>query len=182
MKFFFKKKALRKSESIILDGAYHLHREEDIARFTGCVGVVFPQHPQRFRCFGADWMGRQFALDQARIVSGEPEVALLDPVTEEIFEIPCGYRHFHKVEMFQYPNETVEHEKFKKWLSSGGRPPKYGECVSHTIPLRLEGKDTFDNFEISDLEVSWSISGQIHAQTRGIPAGTPIGKVAISEE
>jgi len=182
MKFFFKKKERKEADTAILDGAYQLHREEDIARFTRCVEDVFPERAQQFRCFGADWMGRQFATDHKRVVNGEPEVALLDPVTKEIFEIPCSYTAFHEIELVQYPEETVDHTKFKNWLSSGGRRPKYGECVSHTVPLCLGGKDVFSNFEIADLEVSWSISGQIFAQIRDLPAGTPINKVDISKD
>lgn len=165
-----------------LDGAYRLHREQDIARYTACLAEVFPDDAPRLRCFGSDWLGRQFALDTGRIAGGEAQVALLDPTTGEHFEIPCSYREFHEVELLQYPNEVAEYGRFRQWLSSGVKTPGYGECVAHRVPLYLGGSDTFDNFEISDLEVHWSLSGQLRRQVRDLPHGTPIGKVEISDD
>ncbi|WP_298937816.1 T6SS immunity protein Tdi1 domain-containing protein [uncultured Ruegeria sp.] len=164
-----------------LEGAYRLYRPEDVARFTRCISDVFPKLDGRFESFGADWMGRQFALDHSRTEIGQPEVALLDPATVEIFEIPCGYSDFHNVEMVQFPNETIEYERYKEWLSSGGKQPSYGECVCHKVSLFLGGKDDFANLEITDLEVYWGITGQIVAQVRDIPDGTKINRVDISE-
>ena len=176
---FFNKKQTSSDDGAFHDGAYRLHRPEDVERFSNCVKEVFPQRAHQFQCFGADWMGRQFAHDSTRNSDGEPQVALLDPVTEEIFEIPCGYREFHEEEIIKYPNETVELDQFKKWLSGGGQRPAYGECVGHKVHLRLGGKDDFANLEISDLEVYWSVSGQILAQLRDVPVGTKINRVDI---
>ncbi len=164
-----------------IEGAYRLHRPEDVARFTRCISDVFPKLDGRFESFGTDWMGRQFALDHSRTEIGQPEVALLDPATAEIFEIPCGYTDFHKVEMVQFPNETIEYDKYKEWLSYGGEQPSYGECVCHKVPLFLGGKDDFDNLEITDLEVCWGMTGQIATQARDLPVGTKINRVNISE-
>ncbi len=180
MRFPFQKRPPVTAQGAILDGAYRLHRSEDIARFNASAAEVFPHKAHQFQCFGADWMGRQFALDQGRMIDGAPQVAILDPATEEIFEIPCGYRAFHEAEMINYPNEPVEHDKFKQWLSAGGTAPSYGECVGFKVPLFLGGQDSFDNLEVSDLEVYWSISGQLLSQIRDLPNGTQVGRVSVT--
>ncbi len=181
MRIPFRQKARPTGGGPILDGAYRLHLNDDVIRFTACAAEVFQQQADQFQCFGSDWMGRQFALDRSRMVGGEPQVVLLDPETQEILEIPCGYQEFHEIELVRYPNETVEYDRFKEWLSSGGQVPKYGTCVSPKTPLFLGGKDTFDNLETTDLEVYWSINGQILAQIRDLPEGTVIGKFTISD-
>lgn len=182
MRFPFGKKLQPKVGGPVLDAAYRLHRREDIARFTTCATEVFPKKASQIECFGADWMGRQFALDRSRLVGGEPQVALLDPETREIYEIPCGYKEFHEDELDKHPNETVEYDRFQKWLSSGGQAPEYGECVSFKTPLFLGGKDTFDNLIVIDLEVYRSINGQILTQIRDLPKGTVVSKFVISDD
>lgn len=181
MRFAFETAAPRVGGEPVLDGAYRLHRDADIARYTNCAVEVFPRKARQIACFGADWMGRQFALDRSRMAGGEPQVTLLDPETQEIFEIPCGYREFHTGELFGHPNETVNHDRFKEWLASGGQSPNYGECVSFKVPLFLGGADTFDNLTVSDLEVYWTINGQILAQIGDLPMGTDIGPFSISD-
>jgi hypothetical protein len=181
MRFPLSRKVLPTGGTPLLDGAYRLHLREDIARFTRCATEVFPQKAGQIECFGADWLGRQFALDRARMVGDEPQIALLDPETQEILEIPCGYLEFHEIELVRYSNETVEYERFKKWLSSGGEVPKYGACINPTAPLFLGGKDRFENLAVSDLEVYWDIIGQILAQIRDLPEGTVIGKFTVSD-
>lgn len=182
MRFPFRKKVRPAGGIPVLDYAYRVHRSEDIARFTVCAAEVFPKWAGQIECFGADRMGRQFALDRSRMVAGKPQVALLDPETQEVFEIPCGYQEFHEIELVQHPNETVEYERFEKWLASGGRAPKYGECVSFKTPLFLGGSDTFDNLMVSGLEVYWSINGQILSRIRGLPKGAAINKLTISDK
>lgn len=54
-----------------------------------------------------------------------------------------------------------------------------GECYSCKTPLTLGGQLEADNFERTGLEVHYSILGQLHQQTRHLPAGTKIQGVNI---
>ena len=54
-----------------------------------------------------------------------------------------------------------------------------GECYSCEIPLSLGGQLDAENFERTDLEVHYSILGQLHRQTKHLPAGTKIDKISI---
>ena len=54
-----------------------------------------------------------------------------------------------------------------------------GECYSCKIPLSLGGQLDAQNFERTGLEVHYSILGQLHRQTKHLPAGTKIDKINI---
>jgi hypothetical protein len=54
-----------------------------------------------------------------------------------------------------------------------------GECYSCRTPLSLGGQLEPDNFERTDLEVHYSILGQLHRQTRDLPHGTKIDSIKI---
>ncbi|MCP2517553.1 MAG: T6SS immunity protein Tdi1 domain-containing protein [Achromobacter mucicolens] len=49
------------------------------------------------------------------------------------------------------------------------------------IPLFLGGQDEVSNLELSDLDVYWHLLSQLIRQTRGLPAGTPIGPITLTD-
>jgi len=46
-----------------------------------------------------------------------------------------------------------------------------GECYGCKTPLSLGGQLEEDNFERTDLQVHYSILGQLHRQTKHLPPG-----------
>jgi hypothetical protein len=165
---------------VYLDGAYRRHFPEDARRFTKLAVDAFPDFAGRIECFGADWLGRQFAIDFHRVVDGAPQVLMLEPGTGEALEIPVDEATFHAQELVDEPDAAVAHFFFKGWLSAGGRRPEYDQCVGYRKPLYLGGADDVTNLELSDFEVYWVLAAQILRQVRGLPIGTPIGKGTIS--
>jgi Domain of unknown function (DUF1851) len=51
------------------------------------------------------------------------------------------------------------------------------QCTGYKVPLFLGGKDPAENLEVIDLEVYWSLSGQLRQGTQTLPPGTSIGQV-----
>jgi Domain of unknown function (DUF1851) len=51
------------------------------------------------------------------------------------------------------------------------------QCAGYKVPLFLGGKDSVDNLEIVDLEVYWSLSGQLREGTMVLPPGTSVRQV-----
>jgi hypothetical protein len=47
-----------------------------------------------------------------------------------------------------------------------------GQCYSCKIPLSLGGQLVTENFERIDLQVHYSVLGQLHRQTKNLPPGT----------
>ena len=162
-----------------LNDAYRLHREEDVGRFTELATEAFPDYASRIRCFGSDWLGRQFATDTGRIVDGEPQILLLEPGSGDVYQIPHSFDSFHGEEMLRHPNETVELALLEEWVATCGVMPSYSECIGYKIPMFLGGAHDFANLEPSDFEVYWAICGQLLERTRHLPPGTPIGRVTI---
>lgn len=166
---------------IYLDGAYRLHRPEDVVRFTELAAAAFPEFAGRIECFGADWAGRQFATDRGRLADGAPQVLLLEPGTGEALAIPVGLRAFHEEELVQEPDAAVGYSFFKQWLAAGGTRPDYDQCIGYKKPLYLGGVDDVTNLELGDFDVYWSISAQLLERVRGLPVGTRIGSVSIED-
>ena len=54
-----------------------------------------------------------------------------------------------------------------------------GECYSCKVPLSLGGQLEGSNFERTDLQVHYSILGQLHQQMMHLPPGTKIGSISI---
>ena len=164
-----------------LDGAYRLHRSEDVERFTSLAVEAFPTLAGRITCFGSDWAGNQFATDEDRLVKGERQILLLELGTGEALHIPAGLDTFHIVELIQQPDAVASVSFFKQWLAGGGQAPGYGQCVGYKKPLFLGGEDAVSNLEIVDFEVYWAIVAQILDQTKGLPVGTKIGSISIGD-
>ena len=162
-----------------LDGAYRLHRSDDIARFTAIAAEAFPEYANRITCFGADWLGTQFATDEERVDGSERLVLMLEPGTGKVLEIPSTYDAFHSNLLVYEPDAVAAYSFYKDWVKSGGSEPKYNQCVGYRKPLFLGGSDDLTNLEICDFEVYWSINAQLLAQVRDLPRGTVIGNVTI---
>ncbi|OPA94843.1 DUF1851 domain-containing protein [Pseudomonas fluorescens] len=137
---------------------------------------AFPNFFGRVQCFGFDWLGRIFALDSGRLEGGQPGVIMFEPGTGQALEIPCDIVSFHNHELVEYREEALALTFHNQWLARGGAP-KYEDCIGYRKPLFLGGQDTVDNLEFSNLDVYWTITGQMIRKSRGLPPGTPLGEV-----
>jgi len=54
---------------------------------------------------------------------------------------------------------------------------RYGECIGHKVPLFLNGSDTIDNYEVTDMEVYWELQCQVYSQIKNLPPGTKINSI-----
>jgi len=150
------------------------------SHFTALAEDAFPQFASRINCFGADWLGNQFATDTGRTADGEPLVLLLEPGTGKAMAIPASFNSFHVHQLVENAEAAVALSFYKRWLAAGGAAPAYDQCVGYRRPLYLGGVDDVENLELSDLDVYWTISAQILAKTRGVSPGTRIGRVSIT--
>jgi hypothetical protein len=162
-------------------GLYRIHAVTDMAKWTAMVSAVFPGFKDRIFCFSYDWLGRHFALDFKRIENTRCLILMLEPGSGEVLEIPADFHSFHNQELIDYRNEALASEFYESWLSIDGKKPTLTECVGYRVPLFLGGKDEMDNLEITDMEVYWSITGQLLAKTRQLPDGAKIGQIRIGD-
>ncbi|MGS5088009.1 T6SS immunity protein Tdi1 domain-containing protein [Hydrogenophaga sp. A37] len=160
-------------------GMYRLIRPEDIEDWVRIAEGAFPSFRDRLLPFGIDWLGRLFALDLGRTVTGSPAVTLLEPGTGEALEIPCTAESFHESELIEYREESLAASFLEAWLRAGGTPPALNECVAYRKPLFLGGSDTVENLELTDLHLYWGIAEQLIRKVRGLPLGTVVEDVSL---
>lgn len=134
-------------------GLYRLHSEQ-----SGQVGqllaeAAFPEYAERVRVFGMDWLGRQAAVDFARVANGQPQVVLLEPGTGEVLEIPVSFELFHDEEIVDYRNEALASDFFEEWRRSSGwdQPLRLDQCVGYALLLFLGGTDVLENLRTDGL-------------------------------
>jgi len=161
------------------EGLYRILNCVTIANWTKVVEEAFPDFRNRLFCFGVDWLGRMFALDFARRKNGQWLVLMLEPGTGEALEIPVSFMEFHDEELVKYQNEALAVEFCNAWRASGGVSPEFSQCIGYKTPLFLNGSDTIDNLELADLEMYWSIMGQLLSQVRRLPDRTAIDGIGL---
>jgi hypothetical protein len=157
------------------DGLYRCHPPEAVGRMTGVCVAYFPEFAGRVVCFGADWLGRQFAGDAARVgPGGERLVLLLDPGAGEALEVPATVTGCHEDGLVEYAEPALAQSFYQTWRAASGddRQLSADECVGYRIPLFLGGQDDVDNLERTDLDVYWALSAQLYQGSRSGPAGT----------
>lgn len=98
-----------------------------------------------------------------------PELSLVAE-TKQKFEMLLAEPSF--VEAYMY-SERVE------MLRGEGLFLKKGQLYSFSTPLSLGGQITAENIDITDVEVHFSIAGQIECQIADIPVGAPISGIKI---
>lgn len=160
-------------------GLYRIIRASDVLEWNARIALAFPESADSTICFGYDWLGRAFAVDVQRLEQGQPGVVMFEPGTGKVLVVPSNIQSFHDDELIQDADPALAINSHKKWLAGGGAAPAYAACIGYKVPLFLGGADEFENFELSDLDVYWHVMGQLIAQTRDLPPGTPIGRITI---
>lgn len=163
-------------------GIYRLHEYDNIEKWNEIISEAFPEFHERIQCFGYDWLGRQFSLDKERIVDGQPQILMFEPGTGEILEMPCNFIEFHNNEVVNYHEACLASEFFDDWMSINKTKLTEKECAGYKVLLFLGGDDTAENLELSDMEVYWSICGQLIKSTREFAEGTKINGIGISKD
>jgi hypothetical protein len=162
-------------------GLYRIHDAASGPRALSWVRDAFPGRAGTLYPFAFDWLGRQFAVDWARVENGEPLILLIEPGTGQLLEIPCTFTSFHDEELVDDPEAALLPSAFADWAetSPGALPIGFTQCVGYRKPLFLGGKDEIDNLEVVDIVVYWPLVAQLIAATAKLPDGTAVGRVTI---
>jgi hypothetical protein len=115
-------------------------------------------------------------VEAGRAGDGEPLVLLVEPGTGQALEVPFSFRLFHE-KLAELREPALAGAFFDSKANAAQVPLRASDCVGYKVPLFLSGKDTLENLEVIDLEVYWSLSGQLREGTRNLPPGTSIGQV-----
>ncbi|WP_311215329.1 MULTISPECIES: T6SS immunity protein Tdi1 domain-containing protein [unclassified Arthrobacter] len=162
------------------NGLYRVHSAESSKNMARTLADAYPEFSFPFIPFGFDWLGRQFILD-LRSGKRDPEILLLEPGTGYALEIPRSFSTYHDDELVRDPEPSLLPTFFHEWEARNTVGLAFNECAGYKVPLFLGGADSVDNLEVSDIEVYWSLMGQLRVSTQNLEPGTRIDGVEISD-
>lgn len=164
------------------NGLYRLHDAVSGPRAAALIAEAVPAIAARSWPFAYDWLGRQFAVDAERVEDGESLILLIEPGTGTALEVPMTFESFHD-QLADFREPALAGSFFVKWAQANPDrlPLKRNDCVGYRVPLFLGGPDTIENLEVSDMDVYWSLYGQLYQRTRDLPPRTPLGGVSIHD-
>lgn len=148
------------------DGLYRLHDFGKIDYWNEFIAKGFPDFSGRIMCFGYDWLGRQFALDNQREENDQALILMFEPGTGEVLEIPCNFVEFHNDEIPNYHDACLASEFYESWKKANQTTVQHDECVGYKVMLFLGGEDTLENLEKSNLDVYWEICNNVLRKTK----------------
>ncbi|WP_284978680.1 T6SS immunity protein Tdi1 domain-containing protein [Arthrobacter sp. fls2-241-R2A-200] len=96
-------------------------------------------------------------------------------------EIPRRFSTYHDDELVRDPEPSLLPSFFNKWRLENPADLAFDECVGYKVPLFLGGDDELHNLELSDMEVYWSLMGQLRLATQHLEPGTHINAVEIGD-
>ena len=161
------------------NGLYRVFRVGQIVAARDSIEVAFPEYKGRVVPFAFDWLGRHFALDNARVEKGYPQVLMFEIGAGEAMEIPANVFDFHNIELVNYANESLALQFWKLWRASNSADLAFSDCVGYKVPLFLGGKDELANLEQIDMDVYVEICGQLRNKTRMLRPGETIRRVSF---
>jgi Domain of unknown function (DUF1851) len=165
-------------------GLYRVLSPPDVLRWTATAHVGFLEFRDRATVFGADWLGRMFAVDTARLnTRGVPQVLTLEPGTGTALELPVSVEELHEAELIEAPDAALAAGFYDAWRTENGDAVALGqeECVGYRVPLFLGGSDDLSNLQRCDMEVYWTLVGQMRSQASSVPSGTTIASLTVDE-
>ena len=149
-------------------GLYRLHTQGSGTKADIAIRETYPEFLGWIHSFGFDWLGRQFAvLDRRRDDAGRLLVMMFEPGTGYALEIPATFAVFHNRELLEQTDAALASEWFADWAGANPDelPLSHDTCAGYRVPLFLGGKDDSSNLEVSDIDVYWSIVGQLRLTT-----------------
>ncbi|MGO4592122.1 T6SS immunity protein Tdi1 domain-containing protein [Paenarthrobacter sp. 2TAF44] len=161
-------------------GLYRVHGASSSKAASVMIREAYPELYFPIVPFGFDWLGRQFILDLRR-PEKDPEMLCLEPGTGWILEIPIPFSSFHDSELVQDPDGSLLTTFFSDWRKKNPEDLQFDECAGYTVPLFLGGADEVHNLELSNIEVYWSVTGQLRTATKDLPRGAHVDGVQIGD-
>ncbi|MEJ2855391.1 MULTISPECIES: T6SS immunity protein Tdi1 domain-containing protein [unclassified Saccharothrix] len=164
-------------------GVYRVHSEVSSRAATRTIRATFPGEYANVIAFAFDWLGRNFVLDPDAYSDEQPMIKLIGLAEVQRYQIPVSLREFHEVELVDYASDALAVDWFEEWRAShDDRRLGFAECVGYRTPPFLGGTDDDDNLEVVDVEVYWSLTGQLYKQVKDLPEGTPVSGISLEQQ
>jgi hypothetical protein len=161
------------------NGLYKIHTIDSWMIWAKDIATLFPSYTDSIYPFAFDWLGRQFCLSK----ENSKNILMFDPATVEDFELETDLVSFHNIDLVEDTDDMLSQDDFMELLTTRNlKGIKYNECLSHRVPLLLNGEDTADNLELSDIDVYWHMQSQIYSQIKDLPDGTTVSSFIFTQQ
>lgn len=145
-------------------GVFKVVERADIPKWKeDILGLCLRRSEDGFRLFGYNWLGQFFAIDDQE---GKGHVIIIDTDTTAYTDM--GFLEYLNDELPENPERSLHVTQYGEWVASHG-PVDPGECVGYKVPFFLGGDDSPDNMEVIDMDVYWTMTGQLWRAYLGCP-------------
>lgn len=86
---------------------------------------------------------------------------MFDVGAGEALEIPVSFSCFHDSELIEYTDAALASDFFVDWLKAHPERIEFEQCAGYRVPLFLGGVDELGNLELIDVDVYWTLTGQL---------------------
>lgn len=114
--------------------------------------------------------------------TGNGSVHLLDVGAGTLYQVAASFEQFKS--LLSTKEFVVNHFAVQMVgdIRASGCLLSSGQIYSFKVPPILGGEYVLSNIEPTDIEVHFSIAGQVHEQVAALPAGTPISGASIARK
>ena len=161
--------------SVVNRGLFRIHNSGSAYYWSELCSKYFNFEHGRIFCFGFDWLGRNHAVDLKR----PNTILILDYATGEYFELVQTLSGYFKADLVEYRSDTLSEDLYEELMLKAQKELKFDECYTFKIPLFLGGEDSFENYEVMNMEVCWEINHQLYLKANNLPEGEVIGNISI---
>lgn len=78
-----------------------------------------------------------------------------------------AFSQFHDSELTEYADAALAASFVDQWLAAHPAAIQFDECVGSKVPLFLGGVDGVENLDVTDLDVYWTLTGQLRVAALG---------------
>jgi hypothetical protein len=122
-----------------------------------------------------DWLGRQFGFVVPDGMGPETTMTVVADVGLGEFVTMGGAGALLECVVDGSIAENLNQSTFQEFRSRTGLAQlEFDSCVGFKHPPFLGGDTSLENLEVSDLDVYWTLLGQIYRQVADAPAGTVV--------
>lgn len=114
--------------------------------------------------FARDWSGRVYAWHPRTAA-----VLIADPADGAYYTCPSSFTELHQTDLREDRDEMLNEHVYRRLLATGWEAPSRTTCIGYRTPLFLNGEDDVSNMEHIDIDVYWTITGQLIARVLGYP-------------
>ena len=159
-------------------GAFRFHQAGTGQQAQALVERAFPALAGSAAVFAVDWRGRQWAVADPRVSgTAAADVVFFDVSAGDVVGVAAPDAFVRGLDS-PVLAEVLSCARYWDWLDQHpGTRLAFDRCLGPRTPLFLGGADDPANWQLSDIDVYWTLVGQLLTRARDLPDGARPGGV-----